>query len=257
MFYDVIARYYEAENQAFTDDLGLYETLAAQYGGPILEIGAGTGRVLFHLAQAGYETVGVDISPEMLAIARRKLGALPHLNIGNKIRLVEADILSYQDSQTYPLILLSYNALMHFREQEDQLQLLDTLAGLLRPGGIIAIDLPNAGEAFAAEDIGGMVLERVFVEPISGNVVMQQSVSQIDRAEQSLKVTWIYDEIGPDRVVKRLLEGLELRYIFPAELNLLLGQTGLQAMEWYGDYEQGPFVDGCSRMIVLAGRADE
>jgi SAM-dependent methyltransferase len=254
MFYDAIARYYEAENQAFTDDLGLYTDLAAEYGGPVLEVGSGTGRVLFHLAQAGYEVLGVDVSAPMLAVAERKLKTLPHLQ--NKIRLVQADILSYQDSQKYPLILLSYNALMHFPEADQQVHLLQTLGALLSPGGAIVIDLPNAGEAYAAEDIGGIVLERVFVEPVSGNLVMQQSVSQINRAEQRLKVTWIYDEIGPDRGVKRHLEGLELRYIFPAELGLLLQLSGLAALEWYGDYEQGPFVDGCNRMIVVAGAAD-
>lgn len=251
MFYDRIACYYDAENQSFTDDLPFYTSLAEDYGVPILDVGSGTGRVNLHLAQAGFKTLGVDVSNEMLAIARRKIQQVPHLS--KTAELIHADILQFTQG-TYPLILLPYNALMHFLSAEAQIEVLTHLAHLLSAEGILALDLPNAAEAYAAEDIEGLVLERTFLEPVSGHLVMQQSVSRLNRAEQLLSVTWIYDEIFPDGALKRTLEPLTLRYVFPSELRLMLQLAGLQVVETFGDYEQNPFADGASRLIVLASR---
>ncbi len=49
-------------------DRAFYATLADEVGGPVLEIGCGTGRVLAPIAAAGHEVLGVDPSPEMLAV---------------------------------------------------------------------------------------------------------------------------------------------------------------------------------------------
>jgi len=83
---------------------------------------------------------------------------------------------------------------------------------------------------------------------------MQQSVSELDRTEQLQYITWIYDEIGADGLVRRTLAPLTLRYIFPAEMDLLLEACGLRRIERFGGYDQSPFEDGCERMIVIAGR---
>lgn len=251
-FYDKIARYYDAENQTFVDDLSLYEELADQFGGPILDVGCGTGRVNFHLAQAGYPTVGVDYSAEMLAIAHRKLDTMSHLK--DDAKLVEADILTWEATQQFALILLPYNALMHFTELEAQIALLGRLKDMLTPNGALAIDLPNAGEAYAVEDEVGMVLERTFVEPQSGNLVMQQSVSSINRAQQKLYVQWIYDEMDGEGIVRRTLAPLVLRYVFPTEMQLLLRQCGLNMRDQFGDYDFNDFEDGSPRMITVAVR---
>jgi hypothetical protein len=97
-----------------------------------------------------------------------------------------------------------------------------------------------------------VTLERSFVEPESGHLVMQQSVSNLNRTEQLQYVTWIYDEIGANNVVQRTVAPLTLRYIFPAELDLLLQVSGYKRTKRFGDYEQGPFEEGCPRVIVVA-----
>ena len=71
--YARIADLYEAEHRSWTDDLDLYRALAARSGGPVLELGCGTGRIAIALAEAGHEVHGVDTSDAMLAIARTNL----------------------------------------------------------------------------------------------------------------------------------------------------------------------------------------
>src|SRR5919202_3691329 len=67
------ARLYDAF--PFDADLSLYLELASETGGRVLEAACGTGRVLVPLVGAGFSVVGLDVSSEMLAVARQKLAA--------------------------------------------------------------------------------------------------------------------------------------------------------------------------------------
>lgn len=250
-FYDAVSRFYDAENVEMTEDLNLYSELAGRYGGPILDVGSGTGRVMLHLAQEGYNCVGVDTSPQMLERAKQKVSGLP--DIAARTRFVLGDVSSYESEQQFRMILLPYHTFMHFQTQSLQLQVLNQLSRSLADGGVMVFDLPNAGEAFATQDEHSISLERMFINPDTGHTVMQQSVSNLDRVRQILEITWIYDEIDHNGVVHRTVAPLTLRYVFYSELNLLLSAAGLELLNVYGDYEFGPFFDGCERMIVVAG----
>jgi SAM-dependent methyltransferase len=251
-FYATIARYYDAENADKTDDLMFYSELAEQHGAPILDVGCGTGRVVFHLAQEGYVTHGIDSEYDMLERAKIKLSAYAHAR--DKLTFYHGDVLTYDmdSDKHFKMVLLSYNALMHFHSQDEQLALLRRLREWVAPDGVLVVDLPNAGEAFASPDTDAVTLERTFIEPDSGNRVMQQSVSYLDRAQQLMDVTWIYDELTEEGVVIRTVAPVIFRYIFYAELTLLLKHTGFDVDAVYGDYEGGAFENGCERLIVVA-----
>jgi SAM-dependent methyltransferase len=71
--YEQTAKYYDLVHAELKDDIPLVLTLAGQGKGPILELGCGTGRLLLPLARAGYEVIGLDNSPAMLAKAKARL----------------------------------------------------------------------------------------------------------------------------------------------------------------------------------------
>lgn len=249
-FYDTIARFYDAENEDMTDDLALYSELAGETGGPVLDVGCGSGRVMLRLAQDGWRVVGVDFSEAMLARGRRKLAMMPDL--ASLVTFVKGDVLAAELPGKFKLIIVPYNGFMHFNDQAQQAAALRRFYDLLDDDGLLIVDLPNAGEAFATQDDGAVALERMFTEPESGHLVMQQSFSTLNRVAQQLHVTWIYDEIMDDGTVRRTLAPLVLRYVFPGEMDLLLAATGFRRVESYGDYLRGPFEEGSTRMIVLA-----
>ena len=249
-FYSAIAHYYDAENTDKTDDIGLYLALAEKYGGPILEVGCGTGRVMIPLAQKGYEVHGVDSVRAMLDIAEGYCSASPVLT-ANMV-LHHGDVLTYDLDKTFPLVLVPYNGLMHFRDQITQIAVLERLRNWTAQGGLLVLDLPNAGDVFATQETDSVMYERTFLEPRTGHMVMQQSVSYLDRVEQLLSVTWIYDEITGDGLVKRIIVPHVLYYYFYSELKLLLERTGFEVEAVYGDTENAPYEDGCERMIVFA-----
>ncbi len=252
-FYDTIARFYDAENDDKTDDLGLYSDLAGETGGPVLDVGCGSGRVMLCLAQEGLRVVGIDISEVMLVRGQRKLDTVPDLK--PLVTFVKGDILSTDLPGPFKLVIVPFNTFMHFNEQSQQLAALRRFCDLLDEDGVLILDLPNAGEAFGTQDDGAVAFERMFTEPESGHLVMQQSFSTLNRINQQLHVTWIYDEITDDSTVRRTLAPLLLRYIFAGEMDLLLAAAGLRRVDVYGDYFRAPFEEGCPRMIVVAERA--
>lgn len=249
-FYSTISYLYDSEHADKTEDLALYSEFAAESGDPILIIGSGTGRVALFLADEGYRVHGVEVEAAMLDKARLKLDGSPHL--AGKVTFHQGDALKIDLAQQFKLVIIPYNTFMHFHTQEAHLGLLKRIKGWLAKGGMLIIDLPNAGEAFAGTDAEALTLERTFIDQETGNLVMQQSVSRLDRAEQLMYVTWIYDEISSDNLLYRTVAPTVIRYFFLSEMRLLLTAAGLQLDEVYGDFDSSPFADGVPRMIIVA-----
>ncbi len=249
-FYSRVARFYDAENADKRDDLQLYSELAAERKGDILDVGCGTGRVLIHLARQGHQVHGIDNDRAMLD--RLELKLEQRALLAEKISAIHADVLEYEYQSRFALILLTYNGLMHFHEQDRQIALLGKLRRWLAGDGLLVIDLPNAGPAFASQDTEAPTLERTFLDPETGQMIMLQSLSFIDRARQVLHVDWIYDIIDGDGAVKRLFAPHKLRYFFLAEISLLLERCGLGLAAVYGDTDRGDYTSESERMIVFA-----
>ena len=69
--------WHDVECGRYTADLGVWRTLARELGGPVLDVGAGTGRVALDLARAGHEVIALDVDPDLLAVLRERAGDLP------------------------------------------------------------------------------------------------------------------------------------------------------------------------------------
>ena len=248
-FYTSIANYYDAEIGP-TDDVDFYLEVAEEHGSPILDVGCGTGRIMIPLAQAGYDVYGIDNNKDMLHLFELKLEQQPELR--PNITIWQDDLLTIDISQKFNLILLTYNLLMHFHEQADQIKLLQQLRQWVTEDGILVFDLPNAGEIFGTPDLSSFLMERTFLEPNNGHVVILQSQSTLDRVTQIMQIHWLFDEIEIDGTLRRTYAQQFLRYFFFSELSLLLKLTGFTVDAVYGDMNRNPFEDGCEQMIVFA-----
>ena len=254
MSYAALSRYYDLENADFTEDLEYWLDLADEHGDPVLELGCGTGRVLLNLARRGHAVTGIDSSPDMLARLQAKLGAASGQHMAAVPHIVQASLEDFELAQRFGLALMPFNTFMHLLTTEAQLAALDRIRRHLAPGGVLALDMPNPGEAYAAQE-QGLTLERSFLD--GDRTVQQFSSIALDRAAQLSHITWIYDstgpeEAGPEGAVQRSIVPLTLRYTFPAEMSLLLSRAGLSLAHLYGDYDRSPFADGSPRMLVLA-----
>lgn len=255
-FYNTVAQYYDAENADKTDDIDFYTELAEECAGTILEIGCGSGRVVLPLAKAGYTVHGIDNNAAMLALAQARVDHAP--DAYPALTLQAGNILNTAPPHNhYHLILLSYNMLMHFHDQPEQITLLQRLRRIIADEGLLVIDLPNAGEVFAQPNTDALTLERTFINPDNGHMVLQQAVTTLDRVTQLMRIVWLYDEVQGDGTLKRTVAPVVFRYFFPYEVQLLLKLAGFRVEQIYGDVDGSPFESGCPRMVILAAPAIE
>lgn len=253
--YTALARYYDAETADYTDDLEAYLSLAGRYGGPVLDVGCGTGRIAFALAGKGYPVVGVDSSPQMLqrAHARSSRGE----SGSERIRWEETDAAQFTSDERFGLAVFAYNGFMHLLEQGQQEALLRRVWACLKAGGCLAIDVANPVEMFRVEDTASLVVERIFTDPETGDSVIQQSVASVDRARQLMSVTWIYDRLDPEGIVRRDVIPMTVRYTMAAEMALLLRGAGFARVDLYGDYGFTPYDEESRRLLAVAVKANE
>ncbi len=244
--YDLLARYYDLEHGDISVDVPLYLDFARRSGGPILELGCGTGRLLVPLAQAGYEVVGVDRSAAMLARAEARLAAA---GLSNRVTLIQADVTDFHLDQRFGLALFALNTFMHLTDQADQIAALTCVRRHLRPGGLLILDLPGPSEPFLIQP--GLILSSQF-QTAEGSTVLKLTDSHYDRAQQMEEITTIYDETGADGVTRRIIVPLRLRYVFRYELELLLHLAGLRLEAVYGDYDLRPFDEEAPRLIAVS-----
>src|SRR5262245_22537391 len=104
-------------------DVAFFVGAAQESGGPVLEIGCGTGRVLLPTARAGVSITGLDASPSMLAICRRRVAAEPEA-VRARIDLVEADMRSFQLGRRFALATIPFRPFQHLLTLVDQLNCL-------------------------------------------------------------------------------------------------------------------------------------
>jgi SAM-dependent methyltransferase len=245
------ARFFDADYAGYLDDLPLIEAYAQRAGSPLLELGCGTGRLLIPLAEAGYRVTGVDLSSEMLRIARAKAEAA---GVAERVTLVEGDYAGAPLDGTYRLAFIVMNTFLHLNTQERQLSALRHWREHLAPGGLLVIDVfhPDVGQLAALD--GRLEWDKTWTDPETGATVMKWFTRTVDLAEQTLHVTLIYDEIAADGNLRRTLVPFETRYLWRFEAELLLEKAGFTLEALHGDWEANPFESASDRMILVARR---
>ena len=128
------AIWHDVECGAYAADLPLWEELAERRGGPVLELGCGTGRVALHLARRGHEVVGLDSDPELLAVLDERAGELP-------VSTVEADARAFELDAPASLVLAPTHLLQLLDGPEERAESLRCIAAALRPGGLLAASI--------------------------------------------------------------------------------------------------------------------
>jgi SAM-dependent methyltransferase len=123
--------WHDVECGSYEADLPLWEELAERQGGPILELGCGTGRVALHLARRGYEVIGLDRDQELLDVLDDRARGL-------ELTTLRADARDFELPHQVGLVLAPTHLLQLFPDQSERSECLRSVARALRPGGLLA-----------------------------------------------------------------------------------------------------------------------
>jgi SAM-dependent methyltransferase len=221
--------WHDAENGAYSGDLALWEELATVAGGPILDLGCGTGRVALHLARRGHPTVGVDVDPELIAALERRAEGLP-------LRGVVGDARSFELGEEIALALAPMQLAQLLAGSAERVECLECVSRHLTPGGRIALSiverLPAAAEGPPplpdVREVDGWVysslpLDAVDVGPEIVIQRLRQTVSpdgELSEEENEIRIrTLAADELEGEGVAAGL-KPLPRRRIAPTDLHV-------------------------------------
>jgi len=191
-------------------------------GGPVLELGAGTGRLAIPLAEQGLDVVAVDASPAMLQRLAAKPGAAA-------VRTIEADMAAPPVSPDhFSVAFVAFNTFFNLTDDDAQRRCVGSLARAVRPDGRVVIEafVPPA-DGLAA---GGISMRKI----AESHVVL--SVSHHENSAQRIEGKHI--EISPEGVVVR---PWRLHYRTAAQLDALFADGGFELEARHADWRGSPF----------------
>ena len=250
-----LARLYDVDLVDDPGDLDVYLALAQRTGGPVLELGAGTGRIALPLAAAGYPVTAVDLDPAMLDRARTALTAAGKSAVA-RVELIEADLLDLRlpTAGTFRLAIIALTTLFLLATRERQRQAVRTLADHLGPGGIAVVDiwLPDTDDL--ARFDGRLIFEYERTDPETGATVTKIAAARHDPTTAVIDLTSIFEEGRPGEPAVRWIRHDALRLIGADELRAMAEDAGLEVEVIGGDYDLDPIRPGSERAILVARR---
>ncbi|HOC18688.1 MAG TPA: class I SAM-dependent methyltransferase [Vicinamibacterales bacterium] len=239
------------------DDVRYYVAQAAAAGGPVLELGCGTGRVMLPCARAGARITGLDRSAPMLAVARAKLER-EDAGVRGRAQLVEGDMRSFDLGERFALVTIPFRGFQHVLAVEDQIACLENVHRHLEPGGLVALDVfnPMLQALVDRSRLAEWGDEPEFTTPERARVVRRFRVERVDLPRQVQYLEMIYYVTEPDGRSRRLVEQFSMRHFFRYEVEHLLARCGFTDIRIDGDFAGTPFdaAGDPAEIVALARR---
>jgi len=251
--YRTTAKYYDAAYAAKQDlvDAPFYVELARKHGGPVLEIGCGTGRLLLPITREDVEIHGVDNSPAMLDVLKTRVENEPP-EVRRRILLHQGDMREFRLSGKYPLVIMPFRPLQHMHCVEDQVRALATAAFHLQGAGIFAFDVFYPKFDLISKGVDEEVLELEWPADSDGNRIVRRYIRKesIDKIRQMFQFTFVFRTYEGDNLVREETEPFALSYYTYPHLRALFLLAGLEVMEEYGSFARAPLDNNAQEMVL-------
>jgi SAM-dependent methyltransferase len=225
--YDAFAAVYDAFAAGMPEDVDFYVSLANEARGAVVELAVGTGRVAVPLARrTGRRVIGIDLSTQMLDIARRRAA---EANVAIELR--HGDMRELTLDEPTDLVICPARSMLHLRDHSERVTVMRRVREALVPGGRFAWNAFVYDPA-AAEELGGVWREQ-------GGV---RHRSTYDHDERRIDLELEHGATVP------------LWWVDRAEWEAAIDEAGLEVEALYGWFDRRPFDDESPEYVYVAGK---
>ena len=225
-------------------DAPFWLALAERESGPVVEWGAGTGRLALPLADAGHEVTAIEVSKEMVEKGRKK---------GRAVNWVHGDMRSTDLEKRYGFAICAFNSFLCLLSVDDALAFLGNAAKHLETGGLLGIEVSALSPEELSDPPGGPELRHDFTRALPEGTLDRFSVSRYDPASQLLEMRLFYELFDVSgEMENRRAHDLTIRIVGHGELELMLRLSGFEVEAVYGGFEGEEFSAESEHLIFLA-----
>jgi SAM-dependent methyltransferase len=239
------AALYDWEYRRRRDDLKFYQLLADERGGPVLDVGCGTGRLTVPLLRDGHIVVGLDHSPTMLARAAARVARL-RPDLRRRALLVRGDMQTLAFAPRFAFAIVAFHGIQHLVTEAALVGFLGRTHDALIPGGWLAFDVFAPNPEFLRRAREGDPLRRwdrtQFRHPTTQRREIYTASHAFDQERRTLLTTFHYQPVdargrpkGPERHVRLCHRQLE-----PAVVGDCLTRAGFELLQRWGGFDGVP-----------------
>lgn len=250
--YADFSKFYDIYVGGWLEDLPFYFKYAGGLHTPILEIGAGSGRLTIEFARAGHSVVAVDISASMLAILKSRLIQETE-DVRKRIKIVEADAEILELRNKYELIIVPFFTFNYFLTSQAQTSALRQLAQHLMDKGTILLDvfIPFSRIKECSPE---PVLRVDTIESDTDNKIRGWNIYSMDLERQIETRRHIFEVTKPDGTVSKKEFVTMRRYSFRPELERIFSDEGFLVESVFSDYDEKKAEPDSEHLIYMLGR---
>jgi SAM-dependent methyltransferase len=213
--------WHDLECGSYTEDLPLWRALADECGDPILEVGAGTGRVALELARGGHDVTALDRDPELLAALEQRGGGLG-------VRTTRADARAFELDSEFALCLVPMQTIQLLGGPSGRAEFLRRARAHLRDGGILAAALADGMEPF--EVVPGLPAPLPDMCEIDGVVYSSMPVAVVDDGD-AFVLERVRETVTADGTRSCSHDTVRLDCLAPSQLEREATAVGLRPLE--------------------------
>lgn len=244
---EVTTRFYDIVYDKILDKSGLnfYLEEIADAGGPILEVGVGTGRIFVPALHKGADIYGIDQSNFMLAKLKEKINEEDYRRISHQ------DVREFMLDKKFKLIIAPFRVFGHLYSVDDQLKAFNKIYYHLEEGGKFIFDLFVPDIKKLTDERNDLLEFDGEYEP--GKKLQRFATIRNDYINQTLNVTFKYVWQENNEVKQDEYDFL-LRYYFRYELENLIGRTKFKLEKIYGDFHRNELSNQSKDFVIICSK---
>ncbi len=244
---------YESDYSDYADDVPLVLEISKAAGGPVLEAGAGTGRLTLPMARAGVKITAIEKSKGMCELFEKKL-ANEDVAVRANVKLVSGELSSAALDGRFSSVLLPFNFLQLMLTRQSRLEFLKLCRHSLVNRGKLYVEIGLPHPDYMGEKRVTHKFVKSFFDRYKRQWVSLFQSHEYNPVDQTLMMEYNYLYMRGDGATECVTRFVMLAVIFPKELDGLIEESGLKIENVWGGFDKSAVSKSSRRIILLAGK---